>query len=146
MEKYYYCPVCKKQVNREDTVREPLDTIQKIIWAIISIATLGIGFIVFLLYRFVIQKKIYCDVCNTKLTISSEPFEKEKKEEEPKTAKEKIMKKAGKELPEKKEKKEKKIEKKKEAKKKELFCPFCGTKIEAGAKACPSCGTSIEDR
>jgi RNA polymerase subunit RPABC4/transcription elongation factor Spt4 len=95
---------------------------------------------VFLIYHFYIRKKKYCPTCNTKLTISSEPFEKEKKEEEPKTAKERVFKKAGKEMPKKKKKKGEKKEKK------EIYCPFCGTTLEAGTKVCPSCGTSIEDR
>ncbi|TFF96644.1 MAG: zinc ribbon domain-containing protein [Promethearchaeota archaeon] len=144
MEKYYYCPVCKKQINTEDTVRKPMDTMQKIIWAIIILATLGGGLIVFIIYYYFVKEKIYCPVCSTKLTVSSEPFEKEEKEEEPKTARGRVLKKAGKELPEKK----KKVEEKKEKpeKEKELFCPFCGNKLEPGTKVCPSCGTSIEDR
>jgi len=144
MEKYYYCPVCKKQIKNEETVRNPMETIQKIIWAIIIIATFGIGAIAFLIYHFGVKEKIYCPVCSTKLTISGEPFEKEKEEEEPKTPREKVMKKAGKELPKKKKKKSE--EKKKADKEKGLFCPFCGSTLEAGTKVCPSCGTSIEDR
>jgi uncharacterized Zn finger protein (UPF0148 family) len=143
MENYYYCPICKKQINNEETVRKPMDTMQKIIWAIIIVGTLGVGLIVFLIYHYGVKEKIYCPVCNTKLTVSQEPFEKEEKEEEPKTPREKVMKKAGKELP---KKKKKAKEKKKSEEEKELFCPFCGTKLEAGTKVCPSCGTSIEDR
>ena len=140
MEKYYYCPICKKQINPKEVVRKPMDTVQKIVWTIVIIATLGVGGIVFLIYHFYIRKKKYCPTCNTKLTVSSEPFEKEKKQEEPKTAKERVFKKAGKEMPKKKKKKGEKKEKK------EIYCPFCGTTLEAGTKVCPSCGTSIEDR
>jgi RNA polymerase subunit RPABC4/transcription elongation factor Spt4 len=119
-----------------------MDTMQKIIWAIITVATLGIGGIVFLIYHFLVKEKKFCPTCSTKLTISTESFEEEKEEEEPKTAREKVFKKAGKEIP----KKKKTGKKKEEEKEKGIFCPFCGTSLESGTKVCPNCGTSIEDR
>lgn len=144
MKKYYYCPICKKQINPEEVIRKPMDTVQKIVWAIVIIATFGVGAIVFLIYHFWVKKKRYCPTCNTKLTVSTESFEKEKEDEEPKTAKERVFNKAGKELPKKEKKKGGK--KRKEKEQKEIYCPFCGTTLEASTKVCPSCGTSIEDR
>jgi len=173
-EKYYYCKVCDEQIDESDVAREPLSSREKFIWSIIIVAMIGVGLIPilmdvfwgfilgpllgigpFLLFYFLTKKKQYCPECGAKLEISEESFIEE--EIEPKTAREKVLKKAGKKITTKKEpeKKKEEIKEKKEVKKKkkeekelpeEIFCPYCGSKIKSNVKRCPNCGTKIEDR
>ncbi|MBD3197328.1 MAG: hypothetical protein GF317_19895 [Candidatus Lokiarchaeota archaeon] len=149
--KYHYCPVCKKEI--EQPHKRPLDSMEKVIWGIVILATLGFGAIAFLIYYFGIRKKVYCPVCSSKLATSQEPFEKPEEDEEPKTPKEKIYKKAGKKIKKKEEKPEKKKEEKtikkikegaKDLEEEEIYCPFCGNTIKKGTKKCPYCKSPID--
>ena len=107
--KYAFCNYCNKEIHKP--VKKPLDSMQKTIWIIISISTLGIGAIAYLIYNKYGRKKTYCPTCFSKLIYSSEPFEKPKLVDTL-TAKQKVMakvekKKTGKETQKKKmEKKE----------------------------------------
>ena len=149
--KYAYCAFCKKEI--EEPTKKPLKPMQKTLWVIGSLATLGIGAIVFAIYHNS-KRSIYCPVCISPLTFSKEPFDEPSKEIEPKTPKEKIYKKAGKEVPDKKEKKPKIIKEKEEKteqeelkdKEDQLFCPYCGNKIKKNIKTCPHCKTALDER
>jgi ribosomal protein L37AE/L43A len=146
MTQYWYCKKCKKEV--EEPIRKPMETFHKVIWIIIIIASVGIGALVFAIYYYN-RKKVHCPVCFSKLEVSSKPFEKEGEEEEsiPKTPKEKILKKAGKEIPAKKRPKEEEVEeveKKERIKPEQTFCPYCGEDIKPGTKRCPYCGSSLK--
>jgi len=142
MTKYAYCTVCKKEV--ENASRKPITTFHKVLWVLLSIATVGIGAIVYLIILSN-KPKIYCPTCFTKLKFSKEPFETEK-EEEPKTPKEKIIKKVGKkeEGAKKKPKGVKREgEKGKVEKIDDTFCPFCGEDISSSETRCPYCGSKL---
>ena len=135
MARYAYCNVCKKEV--EHPVRKPLETFQKIVWVIVIIASVGILAIV---YSFVVmnKKKEYCATCRTKVHFSSEPVKVKDEEEEPLTAKEKALKKAGRAAEAKKKIAERKTEGEEE-KEESTFCDFCGEEISANVKRCPYC-------
>jgi ribosomal protein L37AE/L43A len=146
MTQYWYCKKCKKEV--ENPIRKPMKTFHKVIWIIVIIASVGIAALVFAIYYYN-RKKVYCPVCFSKLEVSSKPFEKEGEEEEtvPKTPKEKILKKTGKEIPAKKQLKEEEveeIEEKERIKPEQTFCPYCGEDIKLGTKRCPYCGSSLK--
>ena len=68
---YVYCKVCKKEV--EESRRKPLETMQKVVWVIVIIATLGIGAIFYAIYLSN-RSKSYCATCFTKLEYSDKPF------------------------------------------------------------------------
>jgi outer membrane biosynthesis protein TonB len=156
---YAYCEQCRKEV--EEAVKKPLSTMQKTIWIIAIVGTLGIAAIIFVFYTLYFRTKDYCPTCFTKLQYSREPFIKPEKKKEPKTPKEQILEKVkDKEEPEeievkevslKKEKKKKPKEKKPKPKKKdeksaekELICPFCGEKLDEEYATCPFCRTALK--
>jgi hypothetical protein len=154
---YAYCELCKKEV--EESVKKPLSSIQKTIWIIATVGTLGIVAIIFLFYTLYFRTKDYCPNCFTKLQYSKEPFIKPEKKAAPKTPKEQILEKV-KETEEPKEsavvevasKKKKKTEKPKEKKSKkkekeveeERICPFCGEKLDEDYATCPFCRTALK--
>ena len=144
MAKYAYCEVCDKEVNQP--VRKPIETFHKVIWFIISIATIGIGAIVFAIIN-ANKKKVYCPKCRTKVEFSSEPHKKPDKETEPLTQRERVLKKAGK-AKEKKTKAEKEtvseITEEEEKEKEQTFCPYCGEDIDVGISKCPYCHSSLK--
>ena len=142
MAKYAYCKICDKEV--EKPIKNPMDTFQKVIWVMISIATLGGAAIIFIII-YTRRKKEYCPTCRKKVTFSDEPYKKPKEDEEPLTAREKVLKKAGK-AKEKKEKTEKDaaLESTDEEEKEQTFCPYCGEDIEAGIKRCPYCHSALK--
>jgi len=141
--KFAYCPVCKKEVEKSS--RKPLDTMQKLLWVIVIIATLGIGAIAYGIYLSN-RPKVHCPTCFTKLEYSDKPFIKPKKKLEDMTPKERVLDKAGlKEEPKKAEPPKKKLEVKKKKKQKEIeekdkiFCSFCGEELEEDYPTCPFC-------
>ncbi|NVM17591.1 MAG: hypothetical protein HWN80_07730 [Candidatus Lokiarchaeota archaeon] len=148
MTKYAYCKVCDKEVNQP--VRKPMETFQKMIWVIISIATVGIGAIVFAIV-YTNRKKVYCETCRKKVEFSSEPNRKPEEELEDLTPREKVLKKAGK-AKEKKSKAEadRPLEEEEEEEEEEAeeltFCPYCGEDIKKGISRCPYCHTSLAIR
>ena len=132
--KVAYCKICKKDVEPS---KKKMDTWEKIAWGLISLATLGIGLVVYLIYRFRYQKKKYCSICNVLVTFKTEE-EKEKEEKEKvkfdtSTAKGKVLEKV--------EHVKKQPKPKKEAEK--AFCEFCGSQIPSSASICPSCKTVL---
>ena len=144
MVKYAYCKVCDKEVNQP--VRKPIETFHKVIWYIISIATIGIGAIVFAIFN-ANKKKVYCPKCRTKVEFSREPHKKLDEETEPLTPRERVLKKAGKEK-EKKTKAEKEtpseITDEEKEEKDQTFCPYCGEDIDVGISKCPYCHSSLK--
>ena len=175
--KYYFCKVCDEEINARKVRRQSLKSSEKLFWGILIIAMIavgvgiGIGFgniigpiiglIIgigpFLLYYFGAKRRQYCPDCGAKLEVSDKPFVEE--EIEPRTAREKVLKKAGQKITKKKGEKEKKEEVEKPKKEKEekvkkevkefpedIFCPFCGAKMKSNQKKCPSCGTKLEKR
>lgn len=147
MVKYYYCPVCKKEIEPEERIRKPLESIEKVIWAIIIIGSVGTGLIPFLIYYIYFRTQKHCPNCYSKLAISNQPFEKPEEEEiEPKTPREKVLKKAGKKIQRKKEPEKEKKPKEEEKEEDKIFCPFCGTRLSRRTAKCPNCGTRIKDR
>ena len=142
MTKYAYCKVCDKEVTKP--IRMPMETFQKVIWVILSIASIGIGAIIFAII-YANRKKVHCPTCRTKVTFSADPYEKPKEDEEPVTAREKVLKKAGK-AKEKKERVEREtpVEKGEGEEKDQTFCPYCGEDIEEGISRCPYCHSSLK--
>ena len=143
MTKYAYCKVCDKEVD--DPVRKPMETFQKVIWVMISIATVGVGAII---YAFVYanRKKVHCPTCRSKVQITREPHAKPKDEGEPLTQRERVLKKAGK-AKEKKAKEEQEsplVTEEEEEEQEELtFCPYCGEDIKKGISRCPYCHSTL---
>ncbi|MFX1503213.1 MAG: hypothetical protein ACFFDH_19790 [Promethearchaeota archaeon] len=145
--KYMYCKVCKKEV--EEAHRKPMETMQKVVWSIVIVATLGIAAIA---YAIVLSNrpKHYCPTCFTKLEFSNKPFEKPKKKIEEMTAKEKILAKTG--VEEEAEEivpiEEKQVEKKKvkKEKKKKIFCSYCGAELEEEVAICPFCQATLKSK
>ncbi len=147
--KYAYCEVCKKEV--EQASRKPLKRSQKTTWIIVIIATLGIGFIVYLIYL-ANKTKTFCPDCFSKLKYSDKPFEKPKRKREAMTPKERVLEKVEEEKgpeeevvkiepvkkkPAKKEPKKKKEEEEEE--KEKNYCSFCGEELDAEYSTCPYC-------
>ncbi len=136
--KYAYCNYCQKEV---EPVKKPLNSAEKTVLVIVFLGTLGIGLIVWLIYNQVSRKKNFCPKCSSKVTYSKEPFEKPKELAEVLTAKEKVIKKVEK------KKTEKPPTKKKPKEEKDVFCPFCGIKLEDTLDAlgfCPACKGDFE--
>jgi len=145
MTKYAYCKICDKQVD--NPVRKPMVTFQKVIWVMLSIATVGVAAIIFAIV-YVNRKKVHCPTCRAKVQFTSEPQAKSKKEGEPLTQRERILKKAGK-AKEKKETEEKEIPLEEEEEEEEIeqtFCPYCGEDINKGISTCPYCHSSLTIR
>ncbi|MFX1410554.1 MAG: hypothetical protein ACFFA6_09390 [Promethearchaeota archaeon] len=156
--KYAYCQVCKKEV--ESASKKPLTRLQKTIWVIVGVATLGLGFIVLLIYHVFFRIKDYCPDCFTKLTYSDQPFEKPKKKREAMTPKERVLEKVEEEKspeeesfvieptkkkPAKKKPAEKKPKKKEEELKEEKrFCSFCGEELDEDYATCPFCKAALK--
>ena len=144
MTKYAYCKVCDKEVDQP--VRKPIETFHKVIWVMISIATIGIGAIIFAIV-YANRKKVYCETCRTKVEFSSKPHKKPEEDGEPLTQRERILKKAGK-AKEKKAKAEKEIPSETaegaETEKDQSFCPYCGEDIDAGISKCPYCHSTLK--
>ena len=90
---FAYCKYCKKEV--ETPKRLPMDVLEKTIWVILTIATLGIAAIALIVYWKYLRPKKYCPECESKLEFSKAPFEKpaeiSEKSEEEKTKKEKVL-------------------------------------------------------
>lgn len=129
-----YCKICKKDVIPG---HKPLDTWEKVAWALISLGTVGIGFIVYLIYHFKYLKKKYCPICYVPVTFKTveekEKEEKEKAKFDTSTAKGKVLEKI--------EKVKKQPKPTKEPEKE--FCEFCGSQIPSSASVCPSCKTTL---
>ena len=142
MTKYAYCKICDKEVD--NPVRKPIETFQKVIWVIISIATVGVAAIIFAIV-YANRKKVYCPKCRSKVQFSSEPHAKPEEETEPLTPRERVLKKAGKAKDKKiKVEKETPSETTDEEEKEETFCPYCGEDIDAGISRCPYCHSSLK--
>ena len=143
MTKYAYCKICDKQV--ENPVREPMKTSQKVVWVMVSIATVGIAAIIFAIV-YANRKKIHCPTCRSKVQISSEPHVKSEKEKEPLTQRERILKKAGKQKEKKAEEEQESplVTEEEEEEQEELtFCPYCGEDIKKGISRCPYCHSTL---
>ncbi|MFX1346131.1 MAG: hypothetical protein ACFFBC_12345 [Promethearchaeota archaeon] len=140
---YKYCNVCKHEVEKPS--RKPLTTMQKILWVIASVGTLGIAYIVYVLY-YSNKPKNYCPECHTKLIKSDQPFEKPKKKPEEMTPKERVLDKAGiveeETEPAKTPIRKKPTEEKSEEDK--IFCPFCGEELKEKTPTCPYCQAVIK--
>ena len=145
MTKYAYCKICDKQVD--DPVRKPMETFQKVIWVMLSIATVGVAAIIFAIV-YGNRKKNHCPTCRTKVQFTSEPQGKSEKKGKPLTQRERILKKAGK-AKEKKATEEKEIPLEEEEEEEEIeqtFCPYCGEDINKGISTCPYCHSSLTIR
>ena len=142
MTKYAYCKICDKQI--ENPVREPMNTSQKVVWVMVSIATVGIAGIIFAIV-YANRKKIHCPTCRAKVQISSEPHAKSKKKGEPLTQRERILKKAGKAKEEKAKSEEETPPEipEEEEEIEQTFCPYCGEDINKGISRCPYCHSTL---
>ena len=137
--KFAYCKYCQKEV---EPAKKPLNSAQKTVLVIVILGTLGIGAIVWLIYSKVSRKKHYCPTCSSKVEFSKQPFEKPKELAETLTAKQKVLKKV-----EKKKADKPAAKKKPKEVKKDIFCPFCGIKLEDTFDAlgsCPACKGNFE--
>ena len=142
---YAYCNVCKKEID--NPVRKPLETSKKTVWIILIVATVGIAALIYAIY-YANKQKTYCPTCFSQLKFSKKPFvtEEEKEEEAiPLTAKEKVLKKAGKEIKSRKKEKEVRLEEEvEEVTEDTTFCPYCGEDIKPDAKKCPYCHSILK--
>ena len=140
-----YCKICKKEV--EEARRKPMDTMQKVIWGIAIVATIGIAAI-FYSIALSNKPKHYCPTCFSKLEFSDKPFVKPKKKIKEMTAKEKILAKASpkEEAQEEGLVESKPAEKQKAEKKKEIICSFCGEKLEGDLAQCPYCQAILKSK
>jgi hypothetical protein len=139
--KYKYCNVCKQEV--EEPARKPLTRMQKTIWVIIIVATLGIAAIILVIYLST-KPKEFCPKCYTKLIKSDQPFEKPKKKPEEMTPKERILDKTA---PEEEETDISPIKRKSKKRKKEeekIICPYCGAELEEKLPTCSFCQSVLE--
>jgi hypothetical protein len=62
--KYIYCASCLKETR---TKRKKIDSYSRNIWFFVVLATLGLGLIPLLLYRYIILKKNLCRKCGNKV-------------------------------------------------------------------------------
>jgi hypothetical protein len=145
--KFAYCKVCKQEV--EESRRKPLDTMQKVVWGIAIVGTLGIaaiGYAVYLSNR----PKVYCPTCFTKLEYSDKPFVQPKKKREDMTPKERVLDKVGIEEeakieePPKKKPEAKKKKKEEDHKEKKKACPYCGETLDEEYAVCPFCQVPLK--
>ncbi len=145
MTKYAYCKICDKQV--ENPVREPMKTSQKVVWVMLSIATVGIGAIIFAIV-YANRKKIHCPTCRSKVQLLKEPYAKSEKEGKPLTQRERILKKAGKAKEDKikSEEESPEIPEEEEIEVEQTFCPYCGEDIDKGISRCPYCHSTLTIR
>ena len=139
--RYAYCKVCKKEIS--NPVKKSLDSMQKNVWIIVIIATLGIAAVAYLFYNIFGRSKNFCPNCETKLVYSLKPFEKPKeisseKKKKKLTKKEQVLEKV-----EVKKVKEKKAKLKK-LEEETIICSFCGERIEKEAEKCPYCKTVMK--
>jgi len=151
MTKYIYCKVCDKEIDY--AVRKPMETFQKVVWVIVIIATVGIAGIVYAFYT-MNKKKVHCPTCRAKVEFSRKPLKKldkkleeETEQAEPLTPKERVLKKAGKQVEAKKRAKEEEEETPPEItdkKEEQTFCPYCGEDIKKDAVKCPYCFSSLK--
>ena len=145
MTKYIYCKVCDKEIDH--AVKKPMETFKKIIWVMVTIATVGIAGIVFA-FIYMNKKKVYCPTCRAKVDFSKKPHKKPEEETEPLTTKEMILKKAGKKMEEKKRTEEEEEEEAPseitDKKEDQTFCPYCGEDIKPDAVKCPYCFSSLK--
>ena len=145
--KFAYCKTCKQEV--ESSSRKPLDTMQKVLWGIAIVGTLGIAAIAYGVYLSN-RPKVYCSTCFTKLEYSDKPFVKPKKERKDMTPKEKLLDKVGieeeEEIEETPKKKPEAKKKKKEevSKEKKTICPYCGETLDEEYAVCPFCQVSLK--
>lgn len=134
-EQYAFCPFCKREVA---PIKRPMDPLEKTIWTIVSISTLGFALIPLIIYLKFIKKRKYCPKCETEVRFSDTPFNKpqirQKTEEEKKKEKER----------EKREKEEKKAQEKAEEEDEKIYCPFCGNELDKDIVTCPYCKTVIK--
>ena len=68
---YAYCSVCKQDV--ENPSRQPLTGIQKVLWVMVTVATIGIAAIVFAIY-YSGKLKNFCPDCHKKLLYSDKYY------------------------------------------------------------------------
>ncbi|MFW9872879.1 MAG: hypothetical protein ACFFG0_07240 [Candidatus Thorarchaeota archaeon] len=140
--KYNYCNICKHEVEAPE--RKSLTRMEKTIWVIFIVATIGIAAIVLAIYIFT-RPKEYCPECNTKLVKSDQPFQKPKIKPEEMTPRERVLDKAGIEDEEETMKKpaRKKASKEKSEENK-IFCPYCGEELEEKVPICTFCQSTIK--
>ena len=114
--KITYCNSCNKEIP--NPIVKQMDTMEKSIWFILILATLGFGLIPFLIYYYLyIKKRKYCPKCNSKLALIEKLIELPKEISEPITPKEKVLEKVEKiQAPEKKLEVEEKS-----------FCQYCSS-------------------
>jgi len=140
--KFAYCPVCKKEVEKSS--RKPLEDMQKVLWIVFIVATIGIAAIFYAIYLSN-RPKAYCPICFTKLEYSDKPFEKPTKKRKDMTPKERVLDKAGlKEEVEETLPVEKSLEVKKKDKKHKIICSFCGEELEEDLAICPFCQAKLK--
>jgi hypothetical protein len=141
-DKYTYCKHCEKEVF--DPIKKPLESMEKTIWIIVTIATLGIGLIAFLIYDKYGKKKKYCPTCHLKLEFSPVPSEKPKALIEALTPKETIIKKVEKKKTEKATKKKASMEKEEKEDDQKIYCPYCGEELKEKYETCPYCAATLK--
>ncbi|MFX1260292.1 MAG: LITAF-like zinc ribbon domain-containing protein [Promethearchaeota archaeon] len=143
--RYTYCQHCRKEV---DPVKKSMDAMEKTIWIVIILATLGIAIIALIIWHKFGRKKNYCPTCESKLIRSDKPFEKPK-ELKKLTKKEEVLEKVKKkkvkeaieiETIDKGEEKEEEEEEKEE----KISCPYCGQTLSKKIVTCPYCKTAIK--
>ena len=143
-----YCNTCKKEITNPS--RKPMEPMEKTIWTIIIVATLGFAAIVLLIYQYGVKKKEYCPTCGLKLgakKIEVEPPKKEPEKPVKPTTPRPLKEKSPKKVIAPKQQKETEFEEVSEEKKK-IFCDYCGVDLseyeEGELVVCPNCGSSFK--
>jgi len=139
--RFYYCSYCKQEI--ESPIKRPMDSLEKTIWVVITLSTLGFALIALYIYRKYIAKRQYCPYCLSRLEVSEQPFEKKQitLQGQAQTKKEEVLEKVEQIKASEGEQKE---EVRDEPEGDYIFCPFCGERLKKGTATCPFCQTIIE--
>jgi len=119
--KFAYCKNCEKEILRPK--RKSIENMYINIWILAFISSLGFAIIPFLIYRYVILKRIICPKCQNQLSI----YNSHEEIPDPKAQISRIL---------------QKIEDEKKEYDK-VYCPYCKQEILKELKNCPSCGAHL---
>ncbi len=119
--KFAYCNICEKEILKPR--RKSIENMYINIWILAIISSLGFALIPFLIYRYIISKKVICPNCKNQLDL----YNSHEKIPDPKVQINRILQAI-------------EDEKKEENK---VYCPYCKQEILEEVEICPSCGANL---